>query len=37
MCQTCGCEPCKTRDMAIRNGVFVGCNKPSEKCTCKKK
>jgi len=37
MCQTCGCEPCKTCGMAIKNGVCVGCSKPSEKCTCKKK
>ena len=37
MCQTCGCEPCKTCGMAIKNGVCVGCSKPSDKCTCKKK
>src|SRR5512141_3148818 len=37
MCQTCGCEPCKTCGMAIKNGVCVGCSQPSEKCTCKKK
>jgi hypothetical protein len=37
MCQTCGCEPCRTCGMAIKNGVCVGCSQPSEKCTCKKK
>ncbi len=37
MCQSCGCTPCKTCGMEIKNGVCVGCGKPSEKCTCKKK
>ena len=37
MCQTCGCEPCKACGKEIKNGVCVGCSKPSEKCVCKKK
>jgi hypothetical protein len=37
MCQTCGCSPCKTCGKEIKNGVCVGCSKPSDKCTCKKK
>ncbi len=34
MCQTCGCTPCQNCGREIKNGVCVGCEKPSNECDC---